>query len=128
MESPTEIAMHFMEVLHRRDFDGLTARLHPTVRLRALQPGDAVVRVGASAVTNRFSGWFGPWDEVDPLRADAWNVGGRVALAYRLRLRAADTTREVEQHLYCDLAGEQIAIIDLLSSGFLLFRKGRGFL
>jgi hypothetical protein len=118
MAASDEVAGLFLDAIRRRDFDALSGCLHPMVQLRALRPGDAVVRMGASAVTERLAGWFGGWDEAETLRADAWEVAGRLAIAYRIRVRSASGTREVEQHLYCDMTGQQITAIDLLCSGF----------
>jgi hypothetical protein len=118
MEASAEVATLFLDALRRRDFEALAACLHPRVQLRALQPGDAVVCKGASAVTKRLEGWFGAWDEVETLRADAWEVAGRLALSYRFRVRSAGDIRDVEQQLYCDVTEQHIKAIDLLSSGF----------
>jgi hypothetical protein len=74
--------------------------------------------MGASAVTERLIDWFSGWNEAETLRADSWEVAGRLAISYRIRVRSAAGIREVEQHLYCDLAGRQITAIDLLCSGF----------
>jgi hypothetical protein len=117
MQPFTPVATHFLDALRRRDFPALAACLDPRVQLRALQPGGAVVRMGSGAVIDRFRGWFGSWDSVEAVRVGAWSVGAKLAMRYRFEVCSAGATYEIEQQLYCDLVGERIAAIDLLSSG-----------
>lgn len=117
--SVERVAGQFLAAVRERDFKRLAGCLHPKVQLRALQPGDAVVRRGSSAVVERFVTWFGGWDDVQTVRTTSWDLAGRLALGYRLLVRGGGTAREVEHQLYCDLADGQLHGIDLLSSGFL---------
>src|SRR6266511_4000087 len=104
MAASDEVAGLFLDAIRRRDFDALSGCLHPMVQLRALRPGDAVVRIGASAVTERLSGGFGGWDEAETLRADAWEVAGLFVIAFRLRARSTAVTCAVLLRSYPDIS------------------------
>jgi hypothetical protein len=118
MDEPPLVATSFLSAVCARDLDALSACLHPQVRLRALLPGDAVVKVGPQAVTERFGVWLGGWDDSEVLRSDVWVVAGRIAVAYRLVMRDGHgATVEIEHQLYCDLLGCRLRVIDLLGVG-----------
>jgi hypothetical protein len=118
MNEPSLVVTSFVTAVCEQDIDSLSACLHPQVRLRALLPGDAVVRVGPHAVAERFEAWLGGWDESAVLRSDVWQVAGRVAIAYRLAMRDhTGAAAEIEHQLYCDLLCRRFRVIDLLSVG-----------
>ncbi|MFC7279372.1 hypothetical protein ACFQS1_35870 [Paractinoplanes rhizophilus] len=114
----TLVTATFLTAVCARDIAALAACLHPLVRLRALLPDDAVVRVGPAAVAGRFGVWLGGWDDAEVLRSEMWQVAGRSAVAYRLVLRdRAGPTMELEHQLYCDVADGRLRAIDLLGVG-----------
>lgn len=116
MELLTPVGMRFLTALRDRDFHALTLCLHPRVQLRALHPGDVAVRMGATAVGECFRTWLGDEGPATLLRAQTWEVGGRLVLAYRMRLGPAGAAAEVEQHLHCDVVNQRLTAIDLLST------------
>ncbi|GAA2892985.1 hypothetical protein Acy02nite_40370 [Actinoplanes cyaneus] len=118
MREPPPVAEHFLAAVCTPDFRALARCLDPSVRLRGLFPGDAVVQVGSRAVADRFNVWIGGWGSIGVLRSQAWTVGDRLAIAYRLSLRdGRDAAIEIEHQLYCEVAGDRILAIDLLGTG-----------
>ncbi len=69
-----------------------------------------------------FGSWFGNADEFELVDAAVGEVGGRLHLSWRLRVRPApfdigDGWHVIEQQAYAD-AGDVIDRFDLLCSGF----------
>jgi SnoaL-like domain len=112
----------FLEALTTRDFARIPATLDPDVRFRALLPPGPAEWNGADAVADTFRSWFGSADDFQLLDAMVGEVGGRLHLAWRIRLRPApfgigDGWHVIEQHAFAD-ADDAIATLDLLCSGF----------
>jgi hypothetical protein len=116
MEPPRQVGAHFLDAVRDRDFEALERCLHPRVQMRALHPCSVAVRMGASAVAECFRSWLGGAEEADIVRAESWEVGGRLVLAYRVRLRQGNVATDVEQHLHCSVVDQRLAAIDLLST------------
>ena len=70
----------------------------------------------------RFARWFGETEEFELVDAAASEVGGRLHLYWRLRLRAERLGTGwfiVEQHSYADTGEDgRIAQLDLLCTGY----------
>jgi hypothetical protein len=112
----------FLEGLANRDYERLAASLEPTVRFRALLPPGPMEWDGAAAVADAFSSWFGDAEEFELLDATVGEIGGRLHLSWRLRVRPApfgigEGWHVIEQQAYAD-AGRAIESLDLLCSGF----------
>lgn len=112
----------FLEGLTARDFDRLSVSLAPAVQLRALLPPGPASWEGAEVVAETFRSWFGGATDFELVDATVGEVGGRLHLSWRLRVRPApfgigDGWHIIEQQAYAD-AGEAINTIDLLCSGF----------
>lgn len=112
----------FLEALSNRDFRLLAETLAPGVRFRAMLPPGPMVWEGPDAVAGTFSSWFGQADDFELVDAAVGEVGGRLHLSWRLRVRPApfgigDGWHVIEQQAYAD-AGEAIESLDLLCSGF----------
>lgn len=112
----------FLEGLAARDFERLSVSLAPAVQLRALLPPGPASWEGAEVVAETFRSWFGGATDFELLDATVGEVGGRLHLSWRLRVRPApfgigDGWHLIEQQAYAD-AGEVIDAIDLLCSGF----------
>jgi hypothetical protein len=101
-----------------RDGDQLGAALTDTVRLRALLPGGPVESHGRAAVVARFAGWFAEYDSVEVVSAAAEPVVDRLLVHYRLDVRRGPTRWICTQTLMCKTAGDLLATVDLLCSGF----------
>src|ERR1700733_6552432 len=78
----------FLEGLAAQDFDQLGGALAARARLRALLPVGLREWTGAEAIAGRFAGWFGDTQDFDLVEATVGEVGGRLHLHWRLRLRA----------------------------------------
>jgi hypothetical protein len=112
----------FLEALARRDYRRMAATLAPGVRFRAMLPPGPMDWEGPDTVSGVFSSWFGAAEDFEVVDAAVGEVGGRLHLSWRLRMRPApfgigDGWHVIEQHAYVD-AGDTIASLDLLCSGF----------
>ena len=112
----------FLEALAARDYELMTTTLAPTVRFRAMLPPGPMNWEGPAATTEAFSSWFGPAEGFEVVDAGVGEVGGRLHLSWRLRVRPApfgigDGWHVIEQHAYAD-TNDTIETLDLLCSGF----------
>ena len=118
----------FLEGLAKRDFDRLAVSLGPAVRFRALLPPGLMEREGPEAVAEAFRSWFGQMEEFELLEATAGQVGGRLQLSWRIRVRPApfdigEGWHVIEQRAFADV-GAAIDNLDLVCSGFRLEKVG----
>jgi hypothetical protein len=112
----------FLEALANRDYAGMATTLGSTVRLRAMLPPGPMDFEGPTAVAEAFASWFGDADDFELVDATVGEVGGRLHLSWRMRVRPApfgigDGWHVIEQQAYAD-ASETIDALDLLCSGF----------
>jgi len=112
----------FLEGLAAQDFAQLGGALAAGARLRALLPSGLREWTGAGMIADRFAGWFGDTQDFDLVEATVGEVGGRLHLHWRLRLRAERLGVgwfTVEQQAYADTGdGGRIAQLDLLCTGY----------
>jgi hypothetical protein len=112
----------FVEGLAAQDFAGLGGALAADACLRALLPSGLREWAGAKAIANRFARWFGDTEDFELMEAAVGEVGGRLHLHWRLRLRAERLGPgwfTVEQQAYADMdSGGRIARLDLLCTGY----------
>ena len=96
--------------------------MHDDVHLRALLPGGFKEWYGRAGVQAAFSGWFDDFKEFELVDAAVDEVGPRLHLGWRLRVRAARVGSRwlvIEQQVYADAdADGQISALSLLCSGF----------
>lgn len=116
--STTTAAEAFVDALGRRDFNRLAATLDGAVRFRALIPPGLREAASATGVVAHLRDWFDGVDALELVQAQVSEVGDRVHVSYRLRLRNGDEWQVVEQQAFCDLVGGRLARLDLLCSGF----------
>lgn len=112
----------FLEALANRDYARLAGSLAPHVRFRAMLPPGPMDWEGADTVSGVFSSWFGSAEDFEVVAAEVGEVGGRLRLSWRLRVRPApfdigDGWHVIEQQAYAD-AADTIESLDLLCSGF----------
>jgi hypothetical protein len=112
----------FLEALANRDYQQMSTTLSSGVRLRAMLPPGPMDREGPAQVASTFSSWFGSADDFELVDAAVGEVGGRLHLSWRLRVRPApfgmgDGWHIIEQQVYAD-ATDTIDTLDLLCSGF----------
>ena len=112
----------FVEGLAAQDFTQLGDALAADARLRALLPPGPFEWTGAEVIASKFAGWFGDTEEFELIEATVGEVGGRLHLCWRLRLRASRLGAgwfTVEQQAYADTdEGGRIARLDLLCTGY----------
>jgi hypothetical protein len=112
----------FLEALASRDFEQMASALSGDVRFRAMLPPGPMDWHGASEVAAAFRSWFGDATDFELVDATVGEVGGRLHLSWRVRVRPApfnigEGWHVIEQQAYAD-AAETIDSLDLLCSGF----------
>jgi hypothetical protein len=111
-----------LEGLAGQDFAQLGSALAAGSRLRALLPPGLREWTGAQVIADQFALWFGNTQDFDLVEATVGEVGGRLHLHWRLRLRAERLGTgwfTVEQQAYADTDdGGRIAQLDLLCTGY----------
>jgi hypothetical protein len=115
-------ASAFLDSLAAQDFAQLGGALAAEARLRALLPSGPREWTGAEIIADRFARWFGETEEFQLVDAAVGEVGGRLHLHWRLRLRAERLGPgwfTVEQQSYADTGKDgRIAQLDLLCTGY----------
>src|SRR5947207_8827497 len=112
----------FLESLAAQDFARLGSVLAAGARLRALLPSGLREWAGADVIADRFARWFDETEEFQLVDAAVGEVGGRLHLHWRLRLRAERLGLgwfTVGQQCYADTGEDgRIARLDLLCTGY----------
>jgi hypothetical protein len=110
-----------VEALAARDFTRMSECFGPGAIMRALLPPGLVECEGAAQIVGSVRSWFGDAEEFEVLDGTVGEVGGRLHVSWRLRLRPTpwgdDAWHVIEQQTFLQ-AGERIDSIDLLCSGF----------
>jgi hypothetical protein len=110
-----------LEALAERDFARMSNCFEPAATMRALLPPGLSESQGATQIVENLENWFGGAKEFEVLDGIVGEVGGRVHVAWRLRLRPTpwgdDAWHVIEQQAFLR-AGDRIEAIDLLCSGF----------
>jgi hypothetical protein len=118
----SEGASSFLEGLAAQDFTRIGSVLTAGARLRALLPAGPREWSGAEAIAAQFASWFGDTHAFELVGSAASEVGGRLHLQWRLRLKAARLGAgwfTVEQQAYADVGDEgRIARLDVLCTGY----------
>lgn len=112
----------FLEALATRDYERMTTTLASSIRFRALLPPGLMQWQGPPQVAEAFRAWFGAATDHELFDATVGEIGGRLHLSWRIRLRPApfgigEGWHVIEQHGYAD-AADSIETLDLLCSGF----------
>jgi hypothetical protein len=117
--SATEPGDTLVAALAERDFERLAGTLAWDVRMRALIPPGPVELSGAESAAARFATWFGESDGLELVQSGSDEIGDRLHVFYRLRVKRPGEPRKViEQHLFCALDEGHITALDLVCSGF----------
>jgi len=117
--SATNLGATLVAALAERDFDRLTDAFAPDVRMRALIPPGLVEVLGGEAAAAKFASWFGGSDRLELAHFDIDEVGDRLHVCYRLRVKETGAPwKVVEQHLFGALGNGHITAFDLVCSGF----------
>jgi hypothetical protein len=115
---PHPVAAEFAAAVARRDSRRLAVMLTQTARLRALLPAAVLVAHGRADVVDSFLGWFADFDTLEVLESAGEPVADRLLIHYRLALSRAQTRWVCTQTAVCKIVDGQLAVIDLLCSGF----------
>ncbi len=110
-----------LEALAARDFERMQDCFEPTATMRALLPSGLTQCDGAADIVANVRGWFGGAEEFEVLDGTVGEVGGRMHVAWRLRMHPTpwgdDAWHVIEQQAYLH-AGDHIESLDLVCSGF----------
>ena len=116
------VAGTFLEALAAQDFTGLGATLAEDAELHALVPRGLREWHGPDEICAAFATWFGATADFELVEAVVGDVGSRLYLRWRMRVRAqrlGDGWFVVEQQVYADTnADGLISRLRLLCSGF----------
>jgi hypothetical protein len=116
--SASDPAATLVEALAERDFRRLAGTLAREVRMRALIPPGCVEVSGAEPAAARFASWFRVADDLELVQAGSGEVGDRLHVFYRLRMRRpGEPWKILEQHLFCTLDDGCVSALDLVCSG-----------
>jgi hypothetical protein len=111
-----------LDGLAAQDFTRVGDALGAEVRLRALLPPGQFEWTGADVIAGQFAHWFGDTEDFELVEATLGEVGGRLQLRWRLRLRAERLGAgwfTVEQQAYGDAGeGGRITRLDLVCTGY----------
>ena len=115
-------AAAFLQGLADQDFAQLSGALAADARLRALLPKGLREWTGDEEIAGQFARWFGDTTDFELVEATLGEVGGRLQLRWRLRLRAERLGPgwfTVEQHAYGDAGADgRLARLDLVCTGY----------
>jgi len=118
----SECARAFLERLAAQDFANLPGLLTADAQMRALLPSGPREWASGEVIADMFARWFGETEAFEPVRSDVGEVGGRLHVCWRLRLRAERLGAgwfTVEQQAYADTGEDgRIARLDLLCTGY----------
>jgi SnoaL-like domain len=110
---------NLVAALAERDFERLAGVFATDTRMRALIPPGPVEVSGAEPAAARFATWFGDAEGFELVESGSYEVGDRLHVSYRLRVkRPGDSWKVIEQHLFCALDEGRIIALDLVCSGF----------
>jgi TusA-related sulfurtransferase len=113
-----EVGATYVDALTSRRYAEAKALLAEGVRFRMLLPGGLEEESSADGAMARFASWFGDADPYECEEAIVRDIGGRVAVTYRLRLRRSGGWEIIQQHQMLDVEEGRVTAIDLLCSGF----------
>ncbi len=117
-----ETAGQLLEALGAADFEHLASAFEVDASLSALLPGGFRGWEGSTAISAAFERWFGNVEEFELADSSIGQVGERLQMHWRLRLRGprfGDDPMVVEQHVYATTGpNDRLQHMSLLCSGF----------
>lgn len=120
----TEVCSTYIESFRERDFSAMENLLSDSFRFRALIPGyndtgELRTSETGKGMMRYLSAWFGEADSFEFLKSEAYRLGSRHHIWYRIRFHDSDGWQVCEQRAFCDIDSGKITGMDLLCSGFL---------
>jgi hypothetical protein len=116
------VAGLFLEMLAAGDFGRLAGALDPDATMAALLPKGFREWHGAGEICAVFAGWFGDVDDYEVVDASVGQVGNRLQLRWRVRVRGprlGEGARLVEQQVYAETGPSgRISGMRMLCSGY----------
>jgi SnoaL-like domain len=114
-----EIGERFCKALASRDFAALGALFAEDGQLRGLVPTALREVTGPEEIAKRFELWFGDEEDLQLVEHEIEPLADRVRIRYRFTCVNPDEGPQiVEQQGYAELAGDKIAVLSLVCSGF----------
>ena len=116
----TSLGEAFADALFRKDFDEVTALLHPDIDFRGLTPRRVWEASDAkSVVDDILMSWFEPSDELERLVSMQTDTfADRARVGYRLEGHNPDGPFVVEQQAYYEERDGRIGWMRVVCSGF----------
>jgi hypothetical protein len=110
----------FLAAIRERDFQALAGRISETARMRGLLPSGPVEFHGREEIAQTFGRWFGNLLDFGIEVTEHDEVADRLKLTYRFTVRMPDDDAllMVEQTVYAKVIDGQLAVVDLLCTGF----------
>jgi hypothetical protein len=115
----TEIGERFCKALASRDFPALGRLFAADGQLRGLVPTTLREVTGPDEIAKRFELWFGEEDDFELVESEVEPLADRVRIRYRFACVDREEGPQIgEQQGYAELAGDKIAVLSLVCSGF----------
>ena len=112
------VGQALLDALARHDFEALEAMLAPSLRFRALVPGETVDTTSAAESVACFRRWFGDKTDIEFLERHADVLVDKLRVGFRARLKKSGQPHIVEQ-VYCgELEDGRFTTLDMLCTGF----------
>jgi len=118
MDSDPSVARAFLDALASRNFSALEETLAPTVRFRALVPGEVVSASTAGDTAACFKRWFGDKTDIEMLDRQIDVLVDKVRVGFRARLKKNEQPHLIVQQFCGDLENGRFTSVDLLCTGF----------
>ena len=109
----------FARLLAAKDFQAVSALLHPEIDFKGLTPGRFWDASGPAGVNDVLQQWFEPQDDIKGIVAlSNGGIGDRSRITWRFAVTTPDGDFEVEQNAYYEDDGDRITMMRVLCSGF----------
>ena len=120
VETSASMGAAFANALAARDFEAISALLHPEVDFRGLTPRRAWEASDPDAVIGEIlTQWFEDSDEIEGLlKLETDSFADRERVGYRFRVRNPEGLFEVEQQVYIGEVDGRIGWMRVVCSGF----------
>jgi hypothetical protein len=112
------VGQRLVDAIAAQDVAAIATCFAADAEFRALIPPGFRERTGALETASLIGAWFADSTELDLVKSETAEVGGRMHIAYRFEGVEDGDPYVVEQHLYGTVSDGKIERADLLCSGF----------